>query len=113
MISNREKITFAEAMKIDLNVVKGMRGKVRPEDYEEAFSKNSLHQDLGYLKKDFPQDYDLDDVTRDRLIAHARQDIVLAYVAIIHTRKELRGLRSIVWFLGLCNLVLLAILVLK
>jgi len=113
MSSEREKTSFAEAMQIDLNSLKLFGRKIKPEDYEATFSKNSLHQDLGYIGATHPHVYDLDDDTRDRLIAHSRQDIVLTYVALINTRKELRGLRAFVVLLSIINTALLSILVFR
>ena len=44
-----------------------------------AISKNTLQDDLGRFSDSQNYDYDLDDATRDRLIAHTRQDTALNY----------------------------------
>ena len=108
-MSGREKVSFAEAMKHDLNGIK-IFGKIKPEDYEHIFSKNTLDADLGLIGKEPLFSYDLDESTRDRLLAHSRQDIALTYVALIQTRKELRTMRTLMFFMGLA---ITALLILK
>ena len=45
-----------------------------------AISANILHDDLGEFSDSVEFDYHLDDTTRDRLIAHGRQDAAMAYL---------------------------------
>lgn len=71
-----------------------------------------LKDDLGELDS-HPTHYDVDDATRDRLIAHTRQDVAMAYYAIRNTKQAVKGLRNIVWVLGLTNLFLLVVLVFR
>ncbi len=112
-MSDDERQTFEQAMKSDQLASKLVGTKWYPHRYEAAFSQNTLHVDLGYLKQDFPSVYDLDEETRDRLIAHTRQDAALACVAIFDTRKQLQKLIKLVVLLTACNCLMLAVLLLR
>ena len=56
-----------------------MSHKKRRKAVWSAFSKNVLHDDLGYFSDSDGTIYNLSDETRDRLIAHSRQDAALIY----------------------------------
>jgi hypothetical protein len=55
-------------------------------------AKNVLHEDLGRFDS-FLQRYNLDEDTRDRLIAHARQDAAHALINTITLLEQIRALR--------------------
>lgn len=97
-MSARKKTTFQEAMAADAFAAKLIRsGRSKREDYEASFARNILHEDLGYIGDDTQTCYHLDEDTRDRLIAHARQDAALACVSITGIRKEIRTLKLLLW----------------
>lgn len=56
-------------------------------------SRNILHEDLGYIET-VQTFYHLDEATRDRLLAHARQDAALAVLNVGSLRKEITALRT-------------------
>jgi len=56
-------------------------------------SRNILHEDLGYIET-VQTFYHLDEPTRDRLLAHARQDAALSVINVGSLRKEVVALRS-------------------
>ena len=67
----------------------------------------TLNQDLGLEQSKPVSTYDLDDETRDRLIAHARQDASLAVIVAASCEKEILRVRSLVIFMiGLLFIVL-------
>jgi hypothetical protein len=105
-----KKTTFAEAMRGDMNAQKLLPGgKWSPENYEASFGRNILHEDLDYIGDGSPKTvYSLDDDTRDRLIAHCRQDVAMSYAAISNLRKEMRNLR---FQLSLSVLVIVGLLI--
>jgi hypothetical protein len=54
-----------------------------------AISQNVLHQELGYFPKSPPRAaYEMSESTRDRLIAHARQDAAAALCHAIELRHQ-------------------------
>lgn len=68
----------------------------------------TLRQDLGFEETNRPlPNYDLDEDTRDRLIAHARQDACLAVVIASANEKRLISLKRLV-LLGIALQVFLA-----
>jgi hypothetical protein len=73
----------------------------------DALSKNILDYDLGRFSDSTSYDYELDDTTRDRLIAHARQDTALACLTASRAVQEARNARNIAYA---CLIILLAIL---
>ncbi|QND42398.1 hypothetical protein HB770_11755 [Rhizobium leguminosarum bv. viciae] len=107
------KLTFKEAVKLDLDSIKSVNGKVTQDAKEASFAQHILKEDLGELKNDWLAVYSLDEDTRDRLIAHARQDAALACASSANTKKEVKRLRRLVWFFGLINLAMLLVLVFR
>lgn len=57
---------------------------------DAAVAKHSLDDDLGYFSDSYDFSYDLDDKTRDRLIANARQDAAHALIVSIRNSRDLR-----------------------
>ncbi|ARQ08618.1 hypothetical protein NXC12_CH00527 [Rhizobium etli] len=98
------KLTFQEAVKLELETIKTVQGRVNQNTVEATMARFVLKEDLCELKNEWPTTYDLDEDTRDRLIAHARQDAALAYYSSNNTKKEVRRLRFLVWALGVTNL---------
>ena len=91
------KQTFEQEMDSARTASRLIGGKFGPEEYASAFSRSILYGDLGYHADSPVTNYGLDDATRDRLIAHARQDAALIYATLTQTRKEIRSLRNLVW----------------
>jgi len=73
----------------------------------EVKSKNILDDDLGSFEDSTRFDYDLDEASRDRLLAHARQDAAMAFYASADAHAEASSARLWSW---LSFLVLLLIL---
>ncbi|QSY94827.1 hypothetical protein J2J97_02460 [Rhizobium bangladeshense] len=104
------KLTFKEAVKLELETIRSVEGRVSQDTIEATMARFVLKEDLCELKNDWLTNYGLDEDTRDRLIAHARQDAALAYYSSNNTKKEVRRLRFLVWALGLVNLAFLVFL---
>lgn len=69
-----------------------------PAQIDAATAQSVLHEDLGYYRSK-TADYDLDQGTRDKLLAHARQDAAHSVYAAVSVGKELRRLRMAVYLL--------------
>jgi hypothetical protein len=65
----------------------------------EITARNVLRTDLGFYS-DIPADYDLDEATRDRLIAHCRQDAAHAVIVAGDIFKAVKQLKSYVSWLS-------------
>lgn len=103
-----KKTTFSEAMRAEKNAQSLIAGgKWTPEMHEAAFGRNILHEDLEYIGDGFHTVYSLNDDVRDRLIAHSRQDIAMAYAAISNLKTEMRRLRTM---LSIAILLIIALL---
>src|SRR5215510_2946830 len=98
-----DKLTFREAVKLDLETVKSLKGKVTQEAVEASMAEFTLKGDLGDLKDRFPIAHPLDEDTRDLLIAHTRQDVAMVYYSSMNNKKEVKELRRLVWFFGLMD----------
>lgn len=64
------------------------------DNLDAATAQNVLHEDLGYFATKSAE-YDLDQTTRDKLLAHARQDAAHAVCAATTVAKEVRRLRGV------------------
>lgn len=77
--------TADEELKAALNAIKLIPASKRQKKklVWSALSKNVLHDDLGYYSDsaDTNAIYNLSDETRDRLIAHSRQDAAMVFDA--------------------------------
>ncbi|TAT69986.1 hypothetical protein [Rhizobium ruizarguesonis] len=74
-----EKTTAEADLKTKLTAIRSLGGKQR--EVDAAIARNILHEELGQFSN--PQRvYQLDEATRDRLIAHGRQDAAHALLAI-------------------------------
>ncbi len=107
----REKETFAESWKVALDTQKLL--KQSDESMDAEFARLILHEDLGYLKKTWPTSYSLDEETRDRLIAHARQDAAHAVVNTTRLRKmaiDLTRTKRLTWISIALNIAVIWIL---
>ena len=85
--------TAEEAYKaaMDAHKLIGSRNTVSDNN---VLANNILEGDLGYFSNRGLQNYDLDKETRDRLIAHARQDAALAVINSSSILNELKKIRS-------------------
>jgi len=77
-------------------------------EIDATIARNILHEDLGHFDSQLTT-YGLDDATRDRLIAHARQDAAHAVMGIGTLTKEVRGLRRSISAVVVLLVVLIAI----
>jgi hypothetical protein len=91
----RKKQSGEEALKSRLNalaMVSAPGTDLRPQ-INEATAENVLHTDLGYFSDGAEIDYNLDEPTRDRLIAHGRQDAAHAVLIASDTSNEIAKLQ--------------------
>ncbi|WP_108462257.1 hypothetical protein [Devosia naphthalenivorans] len=93
-----------EALRMQLRAMKEL-GAGQPE-IDAATARNVLHEDLGYFRSK-SADYSLDQDTRDKLLAHARQDAAHAVYAASTAARGVRQLRLII--LGLLLPILLGL----
>jgi hypothetical protein len=82
------------------------RGQDPTEAINAAIAKNVLHEELGYYS-DQPCSYNLDQSTRDTLLAHARQDAAHALVINISLLRESAQLKERINRLEFCVVVLM------
>jgi len=106
-----EKLTAKEALKAELDAIKSLRGDASMID--AAIGRNILREDLGEYKTDWLASYSLDEHTRDRLIAHARQDAAHAVLIASRIRGEVKTLLWWVKFSGVMLTVIFILLVSK
>ncbi len=89
----------AQALKLSLKTIRDIPGRLPKRQAEwDAAARNVLQEDLGMFDDSVCHDYGLDETTRDRLIAHARQDAALAYYAAAKAEGEARSARIWSWF---------------
>ncbi|MDE8762622.1 hypothetical protein PZB21_25980 [Rhizobium sp. CBK13] len=74
-----DKTTAEADLKSRLTAIRSLGGKQR--EVDAAIARNILHEELGQFT-DPQQVYHLDEATRDRLIAHGRQDAAHALLAV-------------------------------
>jgi len=101
--------TAKDDLRMSLMALKEI-GECRPSSVNAATARNVLHEDLGRFG-DPNQHYSLDDDTRDRLIAHARQDASHAVLnsdkAMNLAAKSLRATRLLMLIVLACTAVIL------
>jgi hypothetical protein len=73
----------------------------------DAMAFNVLQKDLGEFEDSTTIDYGLDESTRDRLIAHARQDAAMAFYAAQAAYREAANARLLSWLSFILLLVIL------
>lgn len=104
--------TTRESIRADLDArkVMGQSGEIVR---SEVIARAMLDQDLGYHSDSPRHDYGLDDTTRDRLIAHARQDAANAQGdAMAAYKAAIVAKRAALW-IGLLNAALLTWVIVK
>lgn len=79
-----------EALRMQLRAMKDLGADQRAID--AATARNVLHEDLGYFRSKSTE-YVLDEATRDKLLAHARQDAAHAVYAALTAAREVKKLR--------------------
>jgi hypothetical protein len=89
-----EKQTADEALKKALKAAQmfAVRGTDWNATKNRLVAQNILHEELGQFS-DIQSMYDLDEATRNRLIAHTRQDAAHALCNTITLMEEVRSLR--------------------
>lgn len=93
------------ALRSELRFIKDFGGGRAQRD--AAIARNVLHEDLGYYdSQQFV--YSLDEDTRDRLIAHARQDAAHAVISIASVQRELAAAKRLIVVLLIINIGLAA-----
>ncbi|NKK58783.1 hypothetical protein GFM44_23070 [Rhizobium leguminosarum bv. viciae] len=98
----------AEAdLKVRLDAIRSLGGDQAAVD--AAIARNILHEELGQFEGSSLPTYGLDDATRDRLIAHARQDAAHAIMGIGTLTKEVRDLRRLISVVVVLLVVLIAV----
>lgn len=95
-----KKENAAEELKSQLRMDRDLRNWGAHREVEDnVTARNVLHQDLGRYAGRHTK-YDLDEETRDRLIAHTRQDAAQALLNTVTLMKEMRKLKR--WFAAAC-----------
>ncbi|MHC2454523.1 hypothetical protein ACVMIX_001164 [Rhizobium leguminosarum] len=98
----------AEAdLKVRLDAIRSLGGDQAAVD--AAIARNILHEELGQFEDSALATYNLDDTTRDRLIAHARQDAAHAIMGIGTLTNEVRSLRRSISAVVVLLVVLIAV----
>jgi hypothetical protein len=97
-----------DELKKALASIRPLRGWLTVDQQEwEVRARNVLDDDLRRFDDSGGFDYDLDQPTRDRLLAHSRQDVAMLYYALVKVEREARTARVWSW---VCVLVLLIVL---
>jgi hypothetical protein len=93
------------SLRIAIKAIKEVEGG-SPGAINAATARNVLHQDLGYFGEE-PDTYSLSEDTRDRLLAHARQDashaVMNAHNAMQSAAAAVRGTRLLTILLIICT----------
>ena len=98
--------TKTEDLRESLSVARELtrRGVDRQKAIWEATARHTLDDDLGQFDDSRMFEYDVDDATRNRLVAHIRKDVAMIYYAAVATFEESRMSR--IWsFLSFIVLV--------
>lgn len=87
-----------DELKKDLANIRPLRGWLSVNQQEwEVRARNVLNDDLGRFDDSGKVCYDLDQSTRDRLLAHCRQDVAMIYFALVKAEREARSARIWSW----------------
>jgi hypothetical protein len=78
-----------------------------------AVAQNILHEELGQFPATLQGEYDLDEVVRDRLLAHGRQDTAHALANTISLLRRIQNLERLVSLFGAITLSLLVVIAWK
>ncbi|MBY3314746.1 hypothetical protein [Rhizobium laguerreae] len=98
--------TAEQDLQARLQAIRSMGGGQA--DVDATIARNILHEDLGHFDGQLTI-YGLDDATRDRLIAHSRQDAALAVLNVGTLTKEARALRRWISVVVVLLVVLIAV----
>ncbi|MGG3814203.1 hypothetical protein ABEV34_21525 [Methylorubrum rhodesianum] len=100
-MTSRPDDHIAQAIRVQRDL--GMKG----DNWDNhAVARGTLYGDLGYEGSN-QSFYDLDEPTRDRLLAHARQDAAHALCNTTSLLKRLRSVERLMYVSILANVVLL------
>ncbi len=100
--------TKSDELKKDLENIHPMHGWLSVDQQrQEARARNVLDDDLGRFDDSEKVDYELDQPTRDRLLAHSRQDVAMVYYALIEAKQEARTARIWSWLGLIVSLIVL------
>lgn len=97
-----------DELKKNLANIRPIRGWLSVDQQQwEVRARNVLDDDLGRFDDSGKVDYDLDQPTRDRLLAHSRQDVAMVYFALVKAEQEARTARMWSWVGLLVSLIVL------
>lgn len=97
-----------DELKRDLASIRPIQGWLSVDQQEwEVRARNILDDDLGRFDDSGKVDYDLDQPTRDRLLAHSRQDVAMIYHALVKAEREARTARVLSWVGLIVSLIVL------
>lgn len=99
--------TAEQDLQARLQTIRAIEGNNQA-SIDAATARNILHEELGRFEGDLTS-YDLDQQTRDRLIAHTRQDAAHAVLSVGSLSKEVRALRGTIRILMVLVIALLAL----
>lgn len=86
--------TSDQDLQTRLRVIRAIEGE-NQDAIDATTARNILHGDLGIFDDELTT-YNLDQATRDRLLAHARQDAAHALISVIKLSREVRSLKRMI-----------------
>jgi len=104
-----EKISADADLEGRLNAIRQIQGN-NPAALDAATARNILHEELGRFTD--PQTiYHLDEATRDRLLAHSRQDAAHALLTALRSSKDIAEVKRLLKIAVILLLVITAVTV--
>ncbi|WP_173995736.1 hypothetical protein [Agrobacterium tumefaciens] len=88
-----ERQTASEDLRVRIATIHAVQGNDQAA-VDAATARNILHEELGYFS-DPQTGYSIDEATRNRLLAHTRQDAAHAVLAVASLAGEVRKLRRL------------------
>jgi len=88
--------TAVESLRTALKTRRELEGRLSDTDVNFEVARNVLHEDLGYVG-DRRIGYDLEDDTKDILLAHARQDAAHALLNSVTLLKKQKRLHLLMY----------------
>jgi len=106
---NVKELSAEADLAIKLDIIRRLQGSHQA-SIDAATARNILHEELGYFT-DEQTVYHLDEPTRDRLIAHTRQDAAHSVLAAATNAKALAELKRLLRIIIVLLLIITALMV--
>ena len=104
-----DKQTASDDLKTRLQVIRGVEGNNQAA-IDATTARNILHEELGFFS-DEQTTYNMDEVTRNRLIAHTRQDAAHAVLSVGNVAREVDKLKRLAKAIFCVLVVIAAVLI--